>query len=146
MVRYFEDFRVGDVYELGLRRVSEREIVDFATAFDPQPRHTDTGRGVIASGWHVAGIFMRLYVDAVLGDTAADVSPGVERLHWLGPVHPNTLLFGQVSVLEVQPSMSRPDRGIVHQRGELVDRGGEPVFRIRFYGIIERSPGVESPP
>ena len=42
--RYFEDFRVGEVVELGSRGISEQEIVAFAREFDPQPFHIDPVR------------------------------------------------------------------------------------------------------
>ncbi len=40
-MRYWDDFHVGDVRELGSVTVSEAEIVDFAQRFDPQPFHVD---------------------------------------------------------------------------------------------------------
>ena len=39
--RFFEDYRPGDVFELGAREVSEAEIVAFGKAYDPQYFHTD---------------------------------------------------------------------------------------------------------
>jgi acyl dehydratase len=45
-VRYGEDFRVGDVVELGRVTVTEKEIVEFASRFDPEPSHLDTELGV----------------------------------------------------------------------------------------------------
>ena len=40
-MRYWEDFAVGDVTELGFVDVTEREIVEFAQRYDPQPFHVD---------------------------------------------------------------------------------------------------------
>ncbi|ASU81451.1 hypothetical protein CDO52_00465 [Nocardiopsis gilva YIM 90087] len=145
-MRCFEDFRVGDVYRLGMWKVGEQDIVEFASMYDPQPRHTDVELGVTASGWHVAGIFMRLYVDAVLRDSAAEVSPGLEHLRWLAPVLPGAVLTGSVTVMETQPAMSRPDCGIVQQRGELINEDGNPVLRVDFYGMIKRSSAIGSAP
>ena len=63
--RYFEDYLPGAVYEYGYVTVTEAEILDFARAFDPQPIHTDLEfaargpfGGLIASGWHTAGVMM----------------------------------------------------------------------------------------
>ena len=39
---YFEDFQVGQVYELGSYTVSEEQILNFAREFDPQPFHVDS--------------------------------------------------------------------------------------------------------
>src|SRR5690606_30803091 len=56
--RYFEDFRPGEVIEFGDYLVTEEEIVEFATRYDPQPFHVDRKaagesiyEGLIASGW-----------------------------------------------------------------------------------------------
>jgi acyl dehydratase len=61
--RYFEDYHSGAVYEYGWATVTEAEIVAFARRFDPQLMHTDPGfaaqgpfGGLIASGWHTAGL------------------------------------------------------------------------------------------
>ena len=71
---YFEDFEAGQVYELGSRTVTEDEIVAFASQWDPQPLHADPVAarssvfgGLIASGWHTGAMWMRLYVDSMLG-------------------------------------------------------------------------------
>ncbi len=38
---YFEDFKVGQVIELGSCTVTKEEIIAFARDFDPQPFHID---------------------------------------------------------------------------------------------------------
>ena len=40
-MRYYEDFEVGEVTEVGPVSVTEDEIVEFATRYIPQPFHTD---------------------------------------------------------------------------------------------------------
>jgi acyl dehydratase len=77
----FEDFEPGQVYELGSTVVTEKEIVDFARQFDPQPFHLDPEAakasvfgGLIASGWHTGAIWMRLYVDSLLGGASGQGS------------------------------------------------------------------------
>lgn len=137
-MRHLEDFRVGEVFELGSRCVSAAEIVEFAARFDPQPRHLGDD-GLIASGWHVASILMRLYVDAVLRDTAVEVSPGVDELRWLRPVRPGDVLTGRITVLGVTPSLSRPDCGILRSRAELT-AGAGPVLHVTLYGLMRKRP------
>ncbi|MBB5959522.1 acyl dehydratase [Saccharothrix tamanrassetensis] len=137
-MRYFEDFRIGDVHELGDHRISGDEIRAFAHQYDPQPIHLGRSGEPIASGWHVAATFMRLYVDSVVNGAAAEVSPGIDELRWLRPVRPGDLLVGRMTVLGTSPSLSRPDCGIVRQRGELVDAAGRPVMRFVFHGLMRR--------
>ena len=93
---YFEDFEPGQVYELGTRTITEEELVAFAREWDPQPFHVDPEAaresvfgGLIASGWQTGAIWMRMYVDTMLG-SAARGSPGIEELRWLAPVRPVT--------------------------------------------------------
>src|SRR6516162_1161489 len=66
--RYFEDYVEGDVHRFGTIAVGADEIVAFANQFDPQTLHTDPEAaksgpfgGLIASGWHTAGLMTRLY-------------------------------------------------------------------------------------
>ncbi len=58
--RYAEDYKVGDVYDLGQIIVTPEEIIEVSKKWDPQPFHVDERcaeksvyGGLIASGWHV---------------------------------------------------------------------------------------------
>jgi MaoC like domain len=84
-VRYFEDFRPGDVIELGSRTISKERILAFAREFDPQPFHTDEEAakrsiygGLLASGWHTGSLLMRILYDGLLKDSASLGSPGID--------------------------------------------------------------------
>ena len=64
---YWEDFRPGDVAELGEKTVRKEEIIEFASEFDPQPFHLDEEAaaktvfsGIISSGWLTSLIWLRL--------------------------------------------------------------------------------------
>ncbi len=76
--RYFEDYIEGDVHGFGSVEVTQDEIVSFGKRFDPQRIHTDPDAakltqfgGIIASGWHTAGLMMRLYVEHYLSQNAS---------------------------------------------------------------------------
>ena len=134
--RTFEDFAAGETIAHGHHEVTADEIIAFAAEYDPQPFHLDadapetalTG-GLIASGWHVAAIFMRLMCDSFLVESSSMGSPGIDTLKWLKPVRPAETLTARSTVIEVRPSQSRPDRGIVRFRHELADHNGELVMR-----------------
>jgi acyl dehydratase len=143
---YFEDIEPGGVYELGTRTVTESEIVAFAREWDPQPFHTDPEAakgsvfgGLIASGWHTGSMWMRMYVDTMLG-SAARGSPGIEELRWLAPVRPGDMLSGRLTVLEATPSATRPDRGTIRIRGEMVNQDGVVVMSMTSRGHFGRRP------
>jgi acyl dehydratase len=140
----FEDFAAGQVYELGSRTVTEDELVDFARQWDPQPFHVDPEAakesvfgGLIASGWQTGAIWMRMYVDAMLG-SAARGSPGIEELRWLAPVRPGDTLSGRLTVLEATASATKPDRGTIRIRGEMVNQDGVTVMAMTSRGHFGR--------
>ena len=140
----FEDFEPGQVYELGSRTVTEDELVAFAREWDPQPFHVDPDAaresvfgGLIASGWQTGAIWMRMYVDTMLG-SAARGSPGIEELRWLAPVRPGDTLVGRLTVLETTPSATRSDRGTVRILSEMVNQDGVVVMRMTSRGHFGR--------
>jgi acyl dehydratase len=147
--RYFEDYRPGAVYEYGYATVTEPEIVEFARRFDPQPIHTDPAfaaagpfGGLIASGWHTAGIMMRLIADHFLSRVASLASPGVDELRWPTPLRPGDRLRLRVTILQARPSRSKPDRGIVHTRAELINDRDQPVLTLTAVNILRRRPAA----
>ena len=143
--RHFEDFAPGQKINLGTHQVTEEEIVAFARQYDPQPFHVDTAAaerssfgGLIASGWHTAAIFMRLYVDEVLADSTSMGSPGIEQLRWLHPVRPGDTLTGSFLIESMQPSAKRDDRGTVFFRGEMTNQEGKVVLSMSGRGYFGR--------
>jgi acyl dehydratase len=145
--RYFEDYTPGDVYEFGPIKVTEPEIIEFARQFDPQYFHVDPEKavqsrfgGIIASGWHTAGLTMRLYVDHFLSHVASLASPGVDEVRWPNPVRPGDTLSVRVTILEVRPSRSKTDRGVVHAKIEAINQKDELVLSMVGISIIGRRP------
>ena len=146
--RTFDDFKPGQVYELGSKVVSEDEIVAFARQFDPQPFHLDPEAakdsvfgGLIASGWHTGAMWMRLYVDSLLGGVSGQGSSGIEELRWLAPVRPGDTLSGRLTILEATASERHPDRGTIRIRGEMVNQDGVTVMSMVSRGrFARRSP------
>lgn len=143
--QYFEDFEPGQVYELGCRTVTEDEIVAFGEQWDPQPFHVDAAAaaasvfgGLIASGWHTGAMWMRLYVDSVLGSAVSMGSPGLEELRWFAPVRPGDTLHARMTVLETTPSARRPDRGTIRSRGEMINQDGVTVMSMVSRGHFGR--------
>ena len=150
---YFEDFEEGQVYELGEKKLTKEEIVAFAREYDPQPFHVDEGAaeesafgGLIASGWHTAAVFMRLYADAVLSRAASMGSPGVEELRWLLPVRPGDCLSARLTVIDAAPSATNPGRGTVYFVSEVSNGRGEKVMTMKARGLFARRSGTGEPP
>ena len=136
--RYFEDYVEGDVHRFGTIAVEADELIAFAKRFDPQAMHTDPEAakntpfgGLIACGWHAAGLVTRLYVEHYLTQVASLASPGLDELRWLKPVRPGDMLSVRVTVLKTVPSKSKPDRGAVTSFVEVINQTGEVVIRSR---------------
>ena len=134
---YFEDFPVGAAFDLGTITVTEEEIISYARQFDPQYFHVDPERakdsifgGLVASGWHSAALFMRLFVDTLLSQTDSLASPGVDEVRWLQPIRPGDTLRGRFTVIAASPSKSRPTMGVVRSHCEMFNQHDALVMTI----------------
>jgi acyl dehydratase len=145
--RWFEDYEPGAVYEYGHLSVTEAEILDFAGRFDPQPIHVDrdfaaTGPfgGLIGSGWHSAGLAMRLIADHYLSRVASLASPGVDELRWQVPLRAGDTLRLRTTIVDARPSRSKPDRGMVVTRAELLNEDDGRPITFRAMNLLLRRP------
>ena len=132
--RYLEDFAVGQTFGSGRLRIDKERIKTFAAEFDPQPFHLDEEaardtifRGLAASGWHTAAITMRLLVESELKPAGGIVGAGFDEFRWPRPVRPGDELRVESEVLELRPSKSRPEQGLVKVRTTTLNQDGEAV-------------------
>jgi acyl dehydratase len=130
---YLEDLRVGKRFTSDTHAVDESQIRAFATEFDPQPFHLDDKAaraslfaGLAASGWHTAAITMRLLVSGGLPLAGGIVGAGGE-INWPKPTRPGDVLRVESEILEIRPSRSRPDRGMVTVRSDTRNQQDEVV-------------------
>lgn len=148
-MRYFEDFEVGKIDTFGRYEVSEEEVIDFGRKYDAQPFHIDPEAakqshfgGLIASGWHTCAMMMRMIVEHAIGTepSATLASPGFDDLRWLTPVRPGDVLSVRSEILEKTPSRSRPDRGSVRIRNEILRQDGTVVADLISRAIVLKRP------
>ena len=132
--RYLEDFAVGQTYGSGRLRVDKERIKTFAAEFDPQPFHLDEEaardtifRGLAASGWHTAALTMRLLVESELKPVGGIVGAGFDEFRWPRPVRPGDELRVESEVLEVRPSKSRPEQGVIKVKTTTLNQNDEAV-------------------
>jgi acyl dehydratase len=130
---YLEDLHVGQHFLSGTHALDQRQVIAFASEFDPQPFHTNPEQaketffgGLVASGWHTAAVTMRLLVTSGLPVANGLIGAGAE-LSWPQPTRPDDVLQVETEVIEVRPSRSRPDRGIVTTRSETRNQRREVV-------------------
>ena len=133
-VRYLEDFAVGQTFGSGRLTVDAAQIKAFAAAFDPQPFHLDEEaarrtffNGLAASGWHTAALTMRLLVESELKPAGGVIGAGFDEFRWPLPVRPGDELNVESEILEVRPSKSRPDQGLMKVRTTTLNQRGEAV-------------------
>lgn len=145
---YLDDLKVGQRFASGTHLVAVSEILAFARQFDPQPFHLDADAargtlfgGLAASGWHTAAITMRLQVESGLPLMGGIVGAGGE-FAWPNPTRPGDVLRVETEVLEIKPSRSRPDRGMVTVRSETRNQRGESVFTLTARLVVPRRAGA----
>src|SRR4051794_33093366 len=144
---YYEDLAVGQTFGTGTFLVEPDMIKAFAAEFDPQPFHLDQDAaraslfgGLVASGWHTAALSMRLLVGGELQIVGGLIGMGAEEMRWPRPVHPGDVLRVECEILDLRPSKSQPDRGIVKVRNTTLNQNGEPVMALVVNMIAPRRP------
>ena len=133
--RYFDEWRVGDkIAHSVTRTVTETDnVLISALTHNPQPMHLDHelaaasefGKPLVNS-IYTFGLMVGVGVaDTTLGTLVANL--GYDKLVFPNPVFAGDTLRSETECLEVRPSKSRPNAGIVtwahrsfNQRDELV--------------------------
>jgi acyl dehydratase len=145
--RYLEDLHAGDRFESDTFQVTGAGIIQFAREFDPQLFHLDVNaaeqsvfKGLAASGWHTAAMTMKLFVTGGLKLAGGSVGLGVDELRWPLPVRPGDTLRLQTEIVEVRPSRSKPDRGIIRIRNVTTNQRGEVVQTFLASVLVRRRP------
>lgn len=141
--RHFEDFQLGDIWSSPPTLVSAAEIMAFGRDYDPQPMHTDAEHaasgpfgGLVASGWHVAAISVRVFVQAGGYGMTPVLGLGIDELRWQRPVRAGDTLTFTREVIELRRSVSNPGQGIVRTRVTASNQTGERVMTLLTAGRV----------
>jgi len=145
---YYEDLTVGQVFMSRAEALGRDRIVAFAREFDPQPQHLDeeAARGsmfgeLVASGWHTAALTMRLQLDSLMGRfPGGSLGAQIDKLAWVRPVRPGDVLRARAEIMEMRPSRSRPDRGLVTIQTTTLNQRDEPVQTMTAAVLVPRRP------
>lgn len=140
---WLDDLVVGQEFLSGEHALDAGQIIAFASEFDPQPFHTDPEaaahsffRGLAASGWHTMSITMRLIVQSV--PFADGVIGAGGEISWPRPTRPDDVLRTKSRILDIRPSKSRPDRGIVLLHCQTVNRADEVLQDLKTNLVVFR--------
>jgi acyl dehydratase len=145
--RYFEDFQVGETWRSAPVTLSAEEIMAFGRDYDPQPMHTDPERAVagpfgalVASGWQIAAISVRVFVQSGGYGSTPVVGLGIDELRWQKPVKAGDTLTVAREIVELRRSESKPDRGIIRTRVTVRNQAGESVMTLLTTGGVPGRP------
>ena len=131
---YFEDIKLHQKHRSRGYQLNEKEIVDFAKQWDPQPFHIDPEfakntkfGGLAASGTHLV---------AICGKLGNEENPslawiaglGWDKVRFVASARPGDVLIFETEATSKRESKSDPKAGIVHFAARLLNQRGEPVL------------------
>ena len=144
---YFDDFKVGEQFKSGGITVTESQIIDFAMRYDPQVFHLNAEaakntlyKGLIASGFHTMALTFRLFLETGVLSSCSLGSPGIDEVRWLLPVRPGDTLHVIGEVVEIRPSKSHLDRGMIRFRYTNLNQHREKVLTMIGNQLLLRRP------
>src|SRR3712207_5736313 len=145
--RYLEEFEVGDVYKhWPAKTVTEADDHLFCLiTMNHHPLHindvyagnSQQGRNVVV-GPLVYSLMLGMSVGDVSGKAIANLA--TEELSHPAPVFHGDTLFVESEVLEVRPSKSKPDRGIVKVKTDCYKQDGTLVATFKRAVLVPRLP------
>jgi acyl dehydratase len=142
---FFDDFKLADRFVSPGITVTEGMIIDFALAYDPQPFHLDAEAaadthfgGLIASGIQTLALGFRAFLQLGVFRACSMGSPGLDELRWLRPVRRGDTLHSEAEIIDVRPSQSKPDRGLLVLSFKILNQRGEEVLTMRNMQLTRR--------
>lgn len=141
---FLDDLTIGQRFTSETYALTKEKLIAFASEYDPQPFHlneeaarTTLFKGLAASGWHTAAITMKL-----LNMGGAPVAGGVigvdAHVEWPRPTRPGEVLRVVSEVMEIIPSRSKPQQGVVVLRCETKNQNNETVLVLTAKLIVPR--------
>jgi len=143
---YFDEFKIGQVFRHAITRtVTETDNLLFTTlTHNPQPLHLDVefvkqtefGQRLVNSIFTL-GLMIGVSVgDTTLGTTIANL--GMTDVRFTHPVFIGDTLRSQSTVLEMRPSKSRPDAGVVVFEHKCLNQRDEEVGYCKRSALMRR--------
>ena len=146
--RFFDEWKVGDRIAHDIRRtVTETDNLLFsAMTYNPQPLHIDAEAAkasefgqILVNGTFTFALMIGLSVgDTTLGSLVANL--GYDKLVMPKPVFLGDTLRAESEVVELRPSKSRPEAGIVIFRHLMLNQRNEIVCECLRSALLHRRP------
>jgi acyl dehydratase len=130
----------------GACSVSEADIIEFGTRFDPRPFHVDplaarqsVFGGLVAPACLVFALRSKL-MNQLDPSIAYLAGLGLEQMDLPRPVRPGDALMLTIACIELRESQSRPGAGIVRFANTLTNQRGEVVLSMVAKVLVAKRP------
>ena len=145
---YFEDLDPGSVYWGDCCVVDKAEMLEYARVNDPLPMHVDEEAaagssfgGLVASGDFTLTLWLRSIIPIA---RRLALIAGVDwHITLPRPVRAGDTLQARFTVADKRSS-SKPDRGVVKTKQELLNQDGEPVLVCEAVIVVATKPKYDA--
>ncbi|MEO0327484.1 MAG: MaoC/PaaZ C-terminal domain-containing protein [Pseudomonadota bacterium] len=132
--------------------LSKKEVINFASQFDPIYFHLDEILakqsmlgGLSASGFHTCSLAMKM-LSIAWPETVTDLEmQEVKSLKWLEPVRPDDVLSGEATIIQHNSSSLHPTRSLFEADINLQNQNHTMVLQMKCLVLTDqnRSTGNE---
>ena len=145
-MKYLEDFVLGEVEKVGEHLLTQEDIIEYAKKWVPHFFHTDPEaanksvfKGLTAAGTHLIAITV-LHLVTHQPSVSVIAALGWDEVRFLGPARPGDVLTLFRECLEIRPSTSKPDRGVVKNRLTLRNQQGQSLLSYIDTTLVAKRP------
>ncbi len=142
-MKFFEDCAVGEEFEShSSYRITAEEIKSFATKWDPQLYHLDEEEAkrvvgqLFAPGTLTLCIGVKLTHDSGFYEISPVVGLGLDEVRMPVPVFVGDQLRVKVTIVSKRDSKSKPGRGVIISRHEVINQRGVVVLTFLLSALI----------
>ena len=142
-MKFFEDCAVGEEFEShSSYRITAEEIKSFATKWDPQLYHLDEVEAkrvvgpLFAPGTLTLCIGVKLTHDSGFYEISPVAGLGLDEVRMPVPVFVDDQLKVKVTIVSKRDSKSKPGRGVIISRHEVINQRGVVVLSFLLSALI----------
>ncbi len=150
-IQYYEDVELYQKYRSREYHLKEKEIIDYAKQWDPQPQHIDPEQakntpfgGLVASSGHLISICIKL-VNEIEPKLALVSGNGWDKTRFISPARSGDVLIYENEMISKRESKSNPNIGVLTFAGKLINQRGEVVYTSEGVGLIAKRPAKGNP-
>jgi acyl dehydratase len=103
---------------------------------DGHGRTQESATRTLSDDDFAVGAAERYFFDHYLSQVASLASPGVDELRWPAPVRPGDSLRLRTEIVETRRSRSKPGRGMVRTRAELLNQHDQIVLSLMAMNLL----------